>query len=38
VQGTPAFVVVKPPAQAQMLNLPALDAATFESALNAALQ
>jgi protein-disulfide isomerase len=38
VQGTPAFVVQRPPAQAQMLNLPALDAATFESALDAALQ
>ena len=38
VHGTPAFVVQRPPAQAQMLNLPALDASTFESALDAALQ
>ncbi|MGH3003501.1 MAG: DsbA family protein [Gaiellaceae bacterium] len=38
VQGTPAFIVQRPPALPQTLNLPSLDVATFESALSAALQ
>jgi protein-disulfide isomerase len=38
LQGTPTFVVQRPPALPQTLSLPALDVSTFESALGAALQ
>lgn len=38
VQGTPTFVLQRPPSLPQQLNLTALDPATFESALAAALQ
>jgi protein-disulfide isomerase len=38
VQGTPTFVLQRPPSLPQQLNVTALDPATFESALAAALQ
>jgi protein-disulfide isomerase len=38
VQGTPTFILQKPPALAQQLALTALDPATFVAALSAALQ
>ena len=37
VQGTPTFILQRPPALPQQLNVTALDPATFESALEAAL-
>jgi protein-disulfide isomerase len=38
VQGTPTFVLQRPPSLPQQLNVTSLDPATFESALAAALQ
>jgi hypothetical protein len=38
VQGTPTFILQKPPARAQQLSLTGLDPATFVAALSAALQ
>ena len=38
VAGTPTFVIQRPPGLPQQLSVPALDAASFTAALDAALQ